>query len=429
MIDRYSRPEMKAVWSEENKYSKWLAIELAVCEAWHIKGLIPKEDIEKLRKSSYDKNVFEETLKITKHEMTAFLKAITVNLSSEGRWLHQGLTTSDVWDTATSLQLKEAGELLDTEIGKLESVLKQQALSHKTTLMMGRTHGVHAEPITFGLKLALWWEEIKRGRRRLKDAIETISVGQISGPVGTHATAPPDIEASVCKALNLSPAPISNQVIQRDRHAHFITTLALISATLEKIATEIRGLQRTEIREVEEPFAKGQTGSSSMPHKRNPELTERICGLARLLRGYSVTAMENVALWGERDISHSSTERIILPDACLVLDYITDLLKSVIENLVIHEDRMLQNMELTRGLLFSQRTMLLLVEKGLDREFAYKIVQENSMKTWDEDSDFRELIRTDTRVTGILKDTEIEELFNYGNYTKYVNAIYKKAGL
>ena len=429
MIERYSRPEMASVWSEKNKYSKWLDIELAVCEAWHKKGLIPKDDIEKLRSSSYRKDVFEETLKITKHEMTAFLKSITINLGDEGRWLHQGLTTSDVWDTSTSLQLKEAGELLYRELTTLESVLKNQAIKHKNTLMMGRTHGVHAEPITFGLKLALWWEEIKRGKVRLKDAIKIISVGQISGPVGTHATAPPDIESYVCKALNISPAPISNQIIQRDRHAQFVTTLALIAASLEKIATEIRSLQRTEIREVEEPFTKGQTGSSSMPHKRNPELTERICGLARLIRGHSVTAMENVALWGERDISHSSTERIILPDSCLALDYIIDLLKYVIEDLVIHEDRMLENMELTRGLLFSQRIMLLLVEKGISRENAYKIVQENSMKTWDEGNDFRTLISNDDRVKKVLNNAEIKEIFDYSNYTKYIDDIYKKAGL
>ena len=429
MIERYSRPEMTSVWSEKNKYSKWLDIELAVCEAWYKKGLIPKDDIEKLRSSSYRKDIFEETLKITKHEMTAFLKSITVNLGDEGRWLHQGLTTSDVWDTSTSLQLKEAGELLYRELTALESVLKNQAIKHKNTLMMGRTHGVHAEPITFGLKLALWWEEIKRGKVRLKDAIKIISVGQISGPVGTHATAPPDIESYVCKALNISPAPISNQIIQRDRHAQFVTTLALIAASLEKIATEIRSLQRTEIREVEEPFTKGQTGSSSMPHKRNPELTERICGLARLIRGHSVTAMENVALWGERDISHSSTERIILPDSCLALDYIIDLLKYVIEDLVIHEDRMLENMELTRGLLFSQRIMLLLVEKGISRENAYKIVQENSMKTWDEGNDFRALISNDDRVKKVLNNAEIKEIFDYSNYTKYIDDIYKKAGL
>lgn len=429
MIERYSRPAMKAVWSNESKYGKWLQIEIAVCEAWFKKGLIPPEDIQKLREATYDPTLFDQILGRTKHDMTAFLQSTTAGLGKEGRWLHQGLTTSDVWDTATSLQLVEAGNLLDEELQKLEFSLKEKALMHKDTLMMGRTHGVHAEPITFGLKVALWWDEIKRGRERLLDARTTISVGKISGPVGTHATAPPDIEASVCSQLGLRPAPVSNQVIQRDRHAHFVTTLALISATLEKIGTEIRNLQRTEIREVEEPFGEGQTGSSSMPHKRNPELTERICGLARLIRGHSLTAMENVALWGERDISHSSSERLILPDSCLALDYIINLLTEVIIGLVIHEDRMLNNMELTRGLLFSQRVMLLLVEKGLSRESAYNIVQENSMRTWDEDGDFRSLLKGDSRVMDLVSDSELSELFDYNNYTKYIDAIYKKAGL
>ena len=283
--------------------------------------------------------------------------------------------------------------------------------------------------MTFGLKVALWWDETKRARKRLSDAKKSVAVGKISGPVGTHATAPPDIEASVCAQLGLEPAPISNQVIQRDRHAHFVTTLALIAATLEKIATEIRGLQRTEIREVEEPFSKGQTGSSSMPHKRNPELTERICGLARLIRGHAVTSMENVALWGERDISHSSAERLIFPDSCLALDYITNLLNEVIKGLVVHKERMLANMELTKGLVFSQKTMLLLVEKGLSRESAYEIVQENSMKTWDESGDFRSLISSDQRVVELVTASELESLFDYEKYTEFVDDIYEKAGL
>ena len=429
MIERYSRPKMKSVWSYKNKYDKWLKIEIAVCEAWNKAGLIPDDDIIKIRKATYDFDLFYEILGRTKHDMTAFLQSTTANMGKEGRWLHQGLTTSDVWDTATSLQLVESAELLDQELGFLESALKEKALKHKKTLMMGRTHGVHAEPITFGLKIALWWDEVKRGRKRLDDAKASISVGKLSGPVGTHATAPPYIERDVCDLLGLAPAPVSNQVIQRDRHAHFITTLALVAATLEKIATEIRGLQRTEIREVEEPFTEGQTGSSSMPHKRNPELTERVCGLARLIRGHSVTAMENVALWGERDISHSSAERLILPDACMALDYITDLLTGVIKDLRIYEDRMIENMELTRGLLFSQRTMLLLVEKGLTREEAYKIVQENSMKTWDDGLDFRELITNDGRVTDIVSEQELSELFDYSHYTKYVDDIFEKASL
>jgi len=429
MIERYSRPKMKSVWSDKNKYDKWLKIEIAVCEAWNKAGLIPEHDIVKIRKAKYDFDLFYEILDRTKHDMTAFLQSTTANLGPEGRWIHQGLTTSDVWDTATSLQLVEAAQLLDFELEQLEAALKQKAIKHKNTLMMGRTHGVHAEPITFGLKIALWWDEVKRGRKRLYEATSSISVGKLSGPVGTHATVPPSIEKDVCDLLGLSPAPVSNQIIQRDRHAHFITTLALIAATLEKIATEIRGLQRTEVREVEEPFAEGQTGSSSMPHKRNPELTERVCGLARLIRGHSITAIENVALWGERDISHSSAERVILPDSCLALDYITNLLTGVIEELRIHEDRMLENMELTRGLLFSQRTMLLLVEKGLAREDSYKIVQENSMKTWDDGLDFRELISNDRRVTDIVSPQELSELFDYSHYTKYVDDIFDKAFL
>lgn len=429
MIERYSRPKMKFVWSDKNKYDKWLIIEIAVCEAWNKSGLIPDDDMVKIRKANYDFDLFYEILDRTKHDMTAFLQSTTANLGPEGRWIHQGLTTSDVWDTATSLQLTEAAQLLDFELEQLEAALKHKAIKHKNTLMAGRTHGVHAEPITFGLKTALWWDEVKRGRKRLHEATTSISVGKLSGPVGTHATAPPSIEKDVCDLLGLSPAPVSNQVIQRDRHAHFITTLALVAATLEKIATEIRGLQRTEIREVEEPFTEGQTGSSSMPHKRNPELTERVCGLARLIRGHSITAMENVALWGERDISHSSAERVILPDSCLALDYITNLLTGVIEGLRIYEDRMLENLELTRGLLFSQRTMLLLVEKGLAREDSYKIVQENSMKTWDDGLDFRELISNDRRVTDIVSPQELAELFDYSHYTKYVDDIFDKAFL
>ena len=429
MIERYSRPQMKRVWSDQNKYDSWLAIEIAVCEAWTQQGLIPEKDMLKLQSATYDFDLFQDILKKTKHDMTAFLQSTTAGLGDEGRWLHQGLTTSDVWDTATSMQLVEAGSLLDRELDHLENSLQEKALKYKDTLMMGRTHGVHAEPVTLGLKLALWWDEIKRGRSRLSHAIDSVKVGKISGPVGTHATAPPEIEAYVCSKIGLAPAPVSNQVIQRDRHAHFVTTLALVAATLEKIATEIRGLQRTEIRELEEPFGEGQTGSSSMPHKRNPELTERICGLSRLIRGHAVTAIENVALWGERDISHSSAERVILPDACLALDYAINLLTGVIKDLVVHEDRMLQNMELTKGLVFSQRPMLLLVEKGLHREEAYKIIQENSMRTWDEDSDFRDLVKNDTRVNSLINEQEMKDLFNYDNYTKYVAKIFEKAGL
>ena len=291
MIERYARPRMKQVWSDESKYDKWLLVELAVCEAWNAAGVIPDEDMRKLRKSEYDIDRLNEILRVTKHDMTAFLGSVTEGLGPEGRWLHLGLTTSDVWDTATSLQLVAAADALEDEIERCIEALGARAVEHKDTLMMGRTHGVHAEPVTLGLKLALWWDEMRRNRDRLRNARKDIAVGKISGPVGTHATVPPDVEARVCKELGIGVAPVSNQVVQRDRHAAFITTLAVIAASLEKFATEIRGLQRTEIRELEEPFSEGQTGSSSMPHKRNPELSERVCGLARLIRGHSVTAL------------------------------------------------------------------------------------------------------------------------------------------
>ena len=429
MIERYSRPRMKQVWSDENKYDKWLQVELAVCEAWTEEGVIPSEDMEKLRDAKYDMDRLNEVLRRTKHDVTAFLRSITDNLGPEGRWLHLGLTSSDVWDTATNLQLMDAADLLDQEVENLLNSLRNKALEHKDTMMMGRTHGVHAEPTTFGLKMALWWDEMRRNRRRLDRAKESIAVGKISGPVGTHATVPPSVETKVCKRLGIKVAPVSNQIVQRDRHAQFVTTLALIAASLEKFATEIRGLQRTEIREVEEPFGEGQTGSSSMPHKRNPELTERVCGLARLIRGHSVTALENVALWGERDISHSSAERLIFPDSCLALDYMLDLLTGVMKGLRVYPKRMQQNMELTKGLLFSQRLLLALVEKGLSRDTAYEIVQRNSTKTWEEDEDFRELMASDPSVNSRISHEELQGIFDYRYYIRYVDDIFERAGL
>ena len=429
MIDRYARPRMKRVWSDQSKYDKWLLIELAVCEAWSEAGVIPAEDMEKLSAARYDIDRLNEVLRITKHDMTAFLRSVTEQLGPEGRWLHLGLTTSDVWDTATSLQMVDAADLLIEEVSRCIDALGVQASRYKNTLMMGRTHGVHAEPTTFGLKLALWWDEMRRNRTRLNRARDEIAVGKISGPVGTHATVPPAIEAAVCDRLGLGAAPISNQVIQRDRHANFVTTLALVAASLEKFATEIRGLQRTEVREVEEPFSEGQTGSSSMPHKRNPELSERICGLARLIRGHSVTALENVALWGERDISHSSAERLILPDSCMALDYILDLFRGIIEGMRVYPERMMQNLEITHGLLFSQRLMLTLIEKGVSRDDAYKLMQTNSARTWDEDRDFRELVRSDAGVRAHLGDSELDEIFDYGYYVRFVDDVFARVGL
>ena len=420
---------MKRTWSDESKYDKWLAIELAVCEAWAEDGVVPQSDIEKLRRARYDIDRLNQVLEVTRHDMTAFLQSVTEGLGPEGRWLHLGLTTSDVWDTATSLQLVEAADLLDEEIGNLLDAIADRAREHKHTLMMGRTHGVHAEPITFGLKLALWWDEMRRNRERVAQARAEIAVGQISGPVGTYATVPPDIEQRVCQRLGLRAAPVSNQVLQRDRHARYVTTLAVVAASLEKFATEVRGLQRTEVREVEEPFGQGQTGSSSMPHKRNPELSERVCGLARLIRGHAVTALENVALWGERDISHSSAERIILPDSCLALDYSLDLFAGVVRGMKVYPGRMKQNMELTRGLVFSQRVMLALIEKGLSREEAYKLVQANSARAWDEDLDFRALLHSDDRVSHYLSAEALDELFDYSYYVRYVDEVFGRVGL
>ena len=429
MIERYTRPGMKRVWSEESKYDRWLDIELAVCEAWCDEGVVPGDDMEALRGATYNMGRLQEILKDTRHEMTAFLSSITEFIGPEGRWLHLGLTTSDVWDTATSLQLIEALDLLIEGTDGLLEVLRTRAIEHKDTLMMGRTHGVHAEPITFGLKLALWWDETRRNRERLVQARRTIAFGKISGPVGTHATVPPSVETSVCERLGLQPAPVSNQVLQRDRHAQVVTTLALYAASLEKFATEIRGLQRTEILEVSEGFPKGQPGSSSMPHKRNPELSERVCGLARLIRGHAVTALENVALWGERDISHSSAERLILPDSCTALDYIIDLFAGVIRDMDVHTDRMMRNVESTHGVVFSQRVLLALIEAGMAREAAYAIVHDRSMQSWQNGEDFRGLIRSEPEVAARLDRDELDSLFDYGYYVRHVDETFERAGL
>ena len=429
MIERYTRPGMKRVWSEESKYDRWLAIELAVCEAWADEGVVPAADMEKLRGATYNMGRLQEILKDTRHEMTAFLSSITEFIGPEGRWIHLGLTTSDVWDTATSLQLLEALDLLIEGTDALLEALRSRALEHKDTLMMGRTHGVHAEPITFGLKLALWWDETRRNRERLVQARSNIAFGKISGPVGTHATVPPSVETKVCERLGLQPAPVSNQVLQRDRHAQVVTTLALYAASLEKFATEIRGLQRTEILEVSEGFPKGQPGSSSMPHKRNPELSERVCGLARLIRGHAVTALENVALWGERDISHSSAERLILPDSCTALDYIIDLFADVVRDMDVHTGRMMRNVESTHGVVFSQRVLLALIEAGMAREEAYAIIHDRSMQSWQNGEDFRGLIRSEPEVAERLNGDELESLFDYGYYVRHIDETFERAGL
>ena len=429
MIDRYARPAMKQVWSEDNKNHKWLQVELAVCEAWAEEGTIPAEDMVKLRTAQYDPVRMREVFERTRHDMTAFLQSVTAGLGYEGRWLHMGLTSHDVQDTAQSLQMVEAADILLEDVDALLEAIRGLAVEHKNTPMMGRTHGVHAEPTTFGLKMALWWDEMRRQRARLEEARRTIAVGKISGVVGTYATVPPQIEERVCAQFGLAPCPVSNQVVQRDRHAHFVTTLALVAASLEKFATEIRGLQRTEIREVEEPFGQGQTGSSAMPHKKNPELSERVCGLARLIRGHSITALENVALWHERDISHSSAERLILPDSCMALDYILDIFTGVVRGLRVYPERMWSNIELTRGLVFSQRVLIALLERGLSRERAYEIVQASAMRSWDESADFRDLLRQEPEVTERLPGEALESIFDYNYYMRYVEDSFMRLGI
>jgi len=429
MIERYSRPQMKKIWSEENKFDLWLKVEIAVCEAWAELGEIPQKEIVKIRKASYNLNRIAGFLKVTHHDMTAFLNSVAESLGEESRFVHLGLTSSDVMDTALGLQLTQAADILAKDIAELISVLESKAIEYKYTIMMGRTHGVHAEPTTFGLKMALWTEEMKRNAQRLAEARENISVGKISGAVGTYATVPPQVEEIVCARVGLTPAPISSQIIQRDRHAQFLTTLAIIASSLEKFATEIRGLQRTEVREVEEPFEAGQTGSSAMPHKRNPELCERVCGLARLIRGYALTSLENIALWHERDISHSSTERIILPDSCLALDYMLSMFTSIMKGLKVYPENMRRNIELTQGVIFSQRVLLALIDKGLPREEAYKIVQDSAMKAWEERKNFLSLLEADKRITARLSKKELNSLFDYDYYLKHVDDVFKRLRL
>jgi adenylosuccinate lyase len=432
MIERYSRPEMKKVWSDENKYTKWLDIEIAVCDSWSEVGVIPRSAIPKIKMAKCNLKRIEEIFNETRHDMTAFLGSVAESVGEESRYIHLGLTSSDVMDTATSLQLMEAADILIQDVKELTTILAQRAIEHKYTCMIGRTHGIHAEPTSFGLKLALWVEEMRRNSRRLAEAKKAISVGKISGAVGTYATVTPEIEQKTCQKLGLEPAPISNQVLQRDRHAQFITTLAIMAGSLEKFATEIRALQRTEIREVEEPFGTPgfvTTGSSAMPHKRNPELSERVCGLARLIRGYALTSIENIALWHERDISHSSNERITLPDSCLATDYILVLFASVMRRLQIFPHRMKKNLEMTKGLVFSQRVMLALIDKGLSRQKAYEIVQRNSTKAWKSTKSFITLIKADTEVTDVLTLEELKSIFDYQYYLRHVDDIFLRLGL
>ena len=427
MINRYSLPAMKSIWEEENKYKTWLKIELLVCEALFESGKINKNAIGNVRSNTrYSLERIQEIEKTTRHDVLAFTTAIGENLGEYSRYFHQGLTSSDVLDTSLALMLKQSAEIIIEDIENLIKALKEKALKHKYTLMVGRTHGVHAEPITFGFKMALWFSEMQRNLERMKRAQEEISYGKISGAVGTFAHIDPQVEKYVCEKLGLKPAKISNQIIQRDRHAYYLSTLAVIASSLEKFATEIRGLQRTEVYEAEEKFTAGQKGSSAMPHKRNPITCERICGLSRVVRANAITAMENVNLWHERDISHSSAERIIIPDSNILIDYMLQKFTNLIYNLNVYPERMKENLEKTKGLIFSQKIMLELTKKGVSREDAYGIVQGISMRVWQGHAEFKELLSEDREVSQYLTKSELEECFDYQTYLKNIDQIFTR---
>lgn len=414
MIERYSRPEMRAIWTEENKFKAWLEVEILACEAWSKLGVIPEEDVKKLwDKATFDINRIYEIEEETRHDVVAFTRAVSETLGEEKKWVHYGLTSTDVVDTALSYLLRQANEILEKDIQDFIEILADKAREHKDTVCMGRTHGVHAEPTTFGLKLALWHEEMKRNLARFQAAKKEVAYGKISGAVGTYANIDPFVEAYVCEKLGLSAAPISTQTLQRDRHAEYMATLALIATSLEKFATEIRGLQKSEMREVEEAFAKGQKGSSAMPHKRNPIGSENICGLARVIRGHMLTSYENVSLWHERDISHSSAERVILPDATQALNYMLRRFMNIVKNLTVFPENMKRNMDRTFGLIYSQQVMLKLIEKGMSREQAYDTVQPRAMQAWEEQRSFRAIVEEDATVSSTLSKEELDECFDY----------------
>ncbi|GGE09875.1 adenylosuccinate lyase [Marinithermofilum abyssi] len=430
MIERYTRPEMGRIWTDENKFKAWLEVEILACEAWSELGVIPKEDVAKIRKNArIDVKRIQEIEEDTRHDVVAFTRAVAETLGPESKWVHYGLTSTDVVDTALSYLLKQANDILLQDVDRFIEILKEKALEHKDTVMMGRTHGVHAEPTTFGLKMALWYEEMKRNKERLERAAQRVAYGKISGAVGTYANIDPFVEKYVCEKLGLSPAPISTQTLQRDRHAEYMSTLALIATSLEKFAVEIRGLQKSETREVEEAFGKGQKGSSAMPHKRNPVGSENITGLARVIRGHMVTAYENVPLWHERDISHSSAERVILPDATILLNYLLNRFAGIVKNLTVFPENMKRNMERTYGLIYSQRVLLSLINKGLKREEAYDRVQKLAMQAWEEGVQFRSLVEGDEMITKFLKPEEITDCFDYRYHLKHVDDIFRRVGL
>ncbi|HYK72949.1 MAG TPA: adenylosuccinate lyase [Pseudoneobacillus sp.] len=430
MIDRYTRPEMGSIWTEENRFQAWLEVEILACEAWAELGEIPKEDVVKLRENaSFDINRIKEIEEETRHDVVAFTRAVSETLGEEKKWVHYGLTSTDVVDTALSYVIKQANVIIRKDIEAFIEILKVKAKEHKYTVMMGRTHGVHAEPTTFGLKLALWYEEMKRNLIRFNQAATMIEVGKISGAVGTYANINPFVEQYVCEQLGLEAAPISTQTLQRDRHAQYMSTLALIATSIEKFAIEIRGLQKSETREVEEFFAKGQKGSSAMPHKRNPIGSENMTGMARVIRGYMMTAYENVPLWHERDISHSSAERIILPDATIALNYMLNRFGNIVKNLTVFPENMKRNMDRTLGLIYSQRVLLALIDKGFSREEAYDTVQPRAMEAWEKQVPFRSLIEADATITSQLTSEEIADCFDYKYHLQHVDTIFERLGL
>ncbi len=430
MIPRYSLPKMSAIWSDENKFQKMLDVEILVCEALASLGKIPEKELKKIKsKAKFDVKRIEEIEKTTRHDVIAFLHNIAEYIGDSSRFVHQGLTSSDVLDTGLSVMMKESADIILEDLKALKEELRKKADKYRYTIMVGRSHGVHAEPTTFGLKLALFFDEINRGIERINRAKEIISVGKISGPVGTYSNIEPYVEGYVCKKLGLRPANISTQILQRDRHAEYLSEIAIVGATLEKIATEFRNLQKTEVREVEEPFGKGQKGSSAMPHKRNPVMCERITGLARVLRANAMVAMENVALWHERDISHSSAERVIIPDSAILLDYMLNQMIEIIRGLLVYPENMSINLAKTKGLVFSARILVELEKRGVERREAYDIVQRCAMKVWEKGVDFKDALSSDSDFIKVVKAKEIEGFFKVAYYTKYVDAIFKKVGI
>jgi len=427
MIERYTLSRMGAIWTQRRKYEAWLEVELAVCEVLEEVRKVPKGTAAHVRrKVTIDLDRIDAIEKVTKHDVIAFLESVAEQAGPKARYIHAGLTSSDVLDTGLALQLVESDGIILEDVDRLLEVLKWRAFEHRDVVMVGRSHGIHGEPISLGVKFALWFEEFKRHRKRLVAAGEDVAIGKISGAMGTFAHLPPKIESKVCKKLGLKPAPVSNQVVQRDRHASYLTVLALLAASIEKVATEIRHLQRTEVLEVEEYFSSGQKGSSAMPHKRNPVGSENLCGLARIIRSNSLAALENVALWHERDISHSSVERIIIPDSIILIDYMLVRLANLLMNLAVYPDRMLKNLNLTGGLVYSQRLLLVLVDRGIERKAAYEAVQRNAMEAWQGHGNFQELVKKDPFISQKLRVSEIQACFNPRVYIKHLPKVYRR---